>query len=136
MSATHKSPASRSYLWWAWIGYWFCLFIVMHIPKVGVGGLAIKGGDKVLHFCLYFLLTWLGGKAVASRSGHLRLSLLALWMLIYILYGAVDEWTQQYVGRTTSLYDWLADSAGVASAAGLLWFTSRGSRREARGGES
>ncbi|UCF34167.1 MAG: VanZ family protein [Phycisphaerales bacterium] len=109
---------------------------MMHIPKVGMGELAIKGGDKVLHFCLYFLLAWLGGKAVAWRSGRLRLSHLVLWSLIYIVYGGLDEWTQQYVGRTTSLHDWLADSAGVASAAVLLWFTSRGSVREARHSES
>jgi VanZ family protein len=107
----------------------------MHIPKVGMGGLAIKGGDKVLHFCLYFLLAWLGGKAILSRSGRLRLSLLVLWSLVYIVYGGLDEWTQQYVGRTTSLHDWLADGAGVASAAVVLWFSSRGSERNARQGE-
>jgi len=48
-----------------------------------------------------------------------RLSLL-LWAAIYVLYGAFDEWSQQFVHRSTSLADWYADVLGILTATVLL----------------
>ena len=40
--------------------------------------------------------------------------------LIGMAYGAIDEWTQQFVpGRTPDPYDYLADAAGLWCAIGI-----------------
>ena len=71
--------------------------------------------DKVGHFLIFgllatfvmripkmYLLGWRG--ALAST-------------LIVIAYGAVDEWRQSYIpGRTTEIYDLVADALGVSIA--------------------
>ena len=129
MSDSCPMPARRSRLWWMWIGYWVCLALVMHIPKLGAGGLLVKGGDKAVHFALYALLTWLGGKAYAARHGRLDRSVLLLWVLVYAAYGVLDEWTQDFVGRNTSLYDWLADVAGIVTATIVLVASEASKRR-------
>lgn len=66
--------------------------------------------DKVVHFLLYSGLGWM-----------LARTRLRLWLalLIGLLMGAGDECYQSLTpGRTPSVYDWLADAAGVT--AGLL----------------
>ena len=51
---------------------------------------------------------------------------LAVWAAVYIAYAVLDEWLQQFVGRTTSFVDWLADVAGVlAMSLALLGFRRR-----------
>ena len=119
-----------------WIGYWVCLALVMHIPKLGAGGLLVKGGDKAVHFALYALLTWLGGKAYAARHGRLDRSVLLLWVPVYAAYGVLDEWTQDFVGRTTSLHDWLADVAGIVTATIVLVASEASKRRNGETSEN
>jgi VanZ family protein len=46
-----------------------------------------------------------------------------------LLYAAVDEWTQRFVGRSTSLTDWWADIIGAMVGLTLYALTRRWYRR-------
>lgn len=86
--------------------------------------------DKVIHFVLYLVLTLLAGRwcLSASRAASTRATptrTLIKWAAGFALYAAFDEWSQQFVGRSTSLGDFLADVAGVAVAAVFLVRRSR-----------
>ncbi|MCH9001971.1 MAG: VanZ family protein [Planctomycetes bacterium] len=99
-----------------WCGYWIALFVLMHRPLGDIGKPPFPEADKVVHFVLYFGLTWIGGwRLRANHAGHGPAKLL-FWAGIYVAYGGIDEWLQSYVGRTMSLFDWFADVAGVAAA--------------------
>ncbi len=68
--------------------------------------------DKVVHFIAYLLLALLAGWIVWS-FGKLTFGRLVLAGLAVAVFGAIDEMTQPLVNRHMSLYDWLADFAGV-----------------------
>ncbi len=89
------------------IGYWLILFVVMHRPIPRGLDFLPGGTDLAVHLVLYFGLTILGWRylRVAVRKPSVR-TLLA-WGAVCIAYGAFDEWLQQFVGRKTSLSDWL-----------------------------
>jgi VanZ family protein len=79
----------------------------------------VQGGDKVTHTVLYGVLAYL-----AQRAGR-RNGLVASLALVGAVsaFGWADEWHQQFIpGRTRSVADWQADTAGAAAgvAASLL----------------
>ncbi len=120
-------PRSR----WVWIGYWVSLFVVMHVPVECGGPTLVPHGDKIIHFGLYYLLAWLGGRhqlAARRRQRAAGSSLRGyphglkpaarclLWAVVYAAYAALDECLQPFVGRTMSLGDWIADLIGISLA--------------------
>ena len=102
-----------------WIAYWALLFIATHVPMPGRGAVTVKHGDKIIHFVVYFILTWLGGRYVLA-TGRRTLRALTAWAAIYLLYAGADEYLQSLVGRTMSLSDWLADATGIVVATLVL----------------
>ncbi|MGB2987347.1 MAG: VanZ family protein [Phycisphaerae bacterium] len=118
--ALHRQPRQTIRSPWLWIGYWIGLFIATHVPLAGRGLVTVEHGDKLIHFAVYFLLTWLGGRHLLATGRHRAFSTLLIWAAIYALYAAVDEWLQSFVGRTMSLHDWLADLAGIVAASFVL----------------
>lgn len=73
--------------------------------------------DKVLHFGAYFVMAILSWRAL-RHTGVQKSNLALLCLLFCSLYGLSDEWHQSFVpGRTASVWDWLADSLGAATAA-------------------
>ncbi len=117
-----------------WIGYWVALLVAAHVPVAGRGAIPIRHGDKILHFGLYFLLTWLGGRYVLAASRRSALVILLVWAAVYAAYGVADEGLQQFVGRTTSLSDWWADLAGIVAATAVLLLGRRSSALSEHGG--
>lgn len=116
---SEDSPRQRRSLR-LWIGYWLGMFVVMHVPIVPRGAMAVQHGDKVTHFVLYFLLTWLGARYWRARGRRMSVGVLLGWAAVYTAYAAADEWLQQFVGRTTSMSDWVADVTGVVVATAIL----------------
>ncbi|UCG15819.1 MAG: VanZ family protein [Phycisphaerales bacterium] len=102
-----------------WLGAWVGLFIITHIP-VPAGTPIPRGGDKVLHFVAYFVLTMLGGRAALGRGRSITVAWAVVWAVIYAAYGAADELIQPLVGRTLAMGDWLADVGGVVAAMAIL----------------
>jgi len=115
-------PAPRGrWLVVLWLGYWAGLFALTHLPKLGRAPSPIPHSDKLVHFGLFFGLTILGHLACTRRSAPSARKTLG-WSAVYLVYGALDEWLQQFVGRTPDIADWLADGAGVIAATLLvLW---------------
>jgi len=73
--------------------------------------------DKALHFVEYAGLAllvcrgWLG-------EGFGRAAAIASAVAVTALYGATDEWHQQWVpGRDSSVFDWAADTIGAVAGA-------------------
>ena len=111
-----------------WLGYWAVLFIVMHVPEPKGIGQPVPHGDKAIHFVAYLLLTLIGGWHLTRKTSR-PLGLCAAWACIYVAYGAIDEWLQQFVNRTPSVADWLADTAGVVVGSLILAVVAYRSRR-------
>lgn len=117
--------AGRPRIFWLWVGYWMALFVVMHVPVGGPAPVPINHFDKLVHCGLYFLLVWLGGWSLRSRGHYRSLRSLMMWAVVYVAYAALDEWLQSFVGRTMSLWDFLADMVGIVGATILLERTRR-----------
>jgi len=118
-------PSRRRLLGRLWAAYWVVLFILTHTRLEAFPTPSFSYADKLEHFGSYFLLTYLGGRFwLAGKVGSPGRVLL-LWAGIYAAYGGFDEWLQQFVERTMSLYDWLADAAGIALASVVLAWNKR-----------
>ena len=112
-------PPATAKAWQLVLGcYWAALFIGTHVPGTAplVPGDTI---DKVVHAIAFAILaallatTW-----EATREVPLRGRLFVTWLVV-VTYGAIDEWTQPFVGRHASVADWLADAVGAAVGLGL-----------------
>ena len=114
-----------------WVGtavVWGGMFVLTHIPVVLPR--LVESHDKSAHFLGYLVL---GGAIFASlRAAGWRDPTLAV-LIIGMAYGAIDEQSQKFVGRSCDLNDWFADVAGLAVAVtvGALvtkWFDRRAAR--------
>jgi VanZ family protein len=92
--------------------YWLALFVTTHIPS---NFAALPGGstDKIVHVTAFALLALLLATAWHLSVGQLGLRHMALAWIVLVLYGALDEWTQTFVGRQASLYDLASDALGA-----------------------
>ena len=100
-------------------------FLLSHIPQQKVPeDLRIGGWDKVMHVIAYGCITGLFLYAIKSPINWKTLLII---FLSFALFGFIDEYTQSFVGRSCSFYDWLADILGSAAAMGI-WGTIRTGR--------
>lgn len=73
--------------------------------------MGVAGADKLVHFSLYAVLGALVARALAAPRARRGLVLAAAQLM---LFGALDEWHQQFVpGRSAELADWVADLLGA-----------------------
>lgn len=86
------------------------------VPGVDVGGLPL---DKAAHLALYLGLSLLVIGACGFRRGGCWQGVAGCFLGI-LVFAAVDEVTQAWVGRMPEVLDWMAD--GVGAAAGVLGF--------------
>jgi VanZ family protein len=95
--------------------YALALVAATHYPHVTIPG-EIPDSDKIVHFVAYFVLAILVWQWL--EAGAKPLSAATVWITAVALMGigAVDEYTQQFVGRTTDVVDWVADAAGISCA--------------------
>lgn len=78
-------------------------------PLVGEGG---GNGDKVLHFAAFYGLALLGAAAFPGRKA-------LIWLAVLLCgYGALIEILQPLppFGRDRDVFDWVADTIGIALA--------------------
>lgn len=96
--------------------YWLLLFIGTHLPPwldpTPGGNAPDDHRDKLLHCLAFAGLAFLLCTAGALRFGFRR-RLLALVLVGLMAYAALDEWSQQFVGRDTQEEDWGADVLGI-----------------------
>ena len=89
-----------------------------HIPQDNLGQQTVLLQiDKILHVTAYGIITFLAISSVKFRP-YFRIKLIVFILVISI--GYLDEYYQSFVGRTSSIVDWLADISGVVL--GLIVF--------------
>ncbi len=103
----------RTVLWSLAIVYWIGLFILTHVPARRLPQPGVS--DKIMHLAAYGVLmslvlgaNWIGGAKPRFP----------LWGIVVtiLIYGALDEWLQSFVGRSCEFGDWLADATGAGLA--------------------
>jgi VanZ family protein len=109
--------------------YWITLATLTHYPRVRIPG-EIPSSDKVVHFGAFGLLAFLWWQLVAVR-GRLAGSTVWIAAALLIAYAALDEYTQQFVGRYTDLADGVANTAGIACVLIALELRRRHAARRA-----
>ena len=116
------------------------MFAATHLP-LSPGPPASRFADKIIHFVLYFMLVVLGARWFVP-TGAMPPTLttaprrILAWAAVFTAYAAFDEWLQQFVGRTMSGGDLLADTAGIAAATIILIARRRSGPISAAGGET
>ena len=104
------------------------IFVLSSIPSDVFPDLGIFRFDKVIHavvFALFALLVFLALRHQQRFPGLARHSY-SITILIVILYGAVDEFHQRFVaGRSSDLFDLIADALGACVVVFFLWLHSR-----------
>jgi VanZ family protein len=110
--------ALRLFAWALTAAYWVIIFVITHLPPSGLPRMRVS--DKGAHFIGYGLLS--AGLFVSlSLTGLAARRCAIVVLLIAMGYGAFDEWSQQFVRRTSELDDWLADVGGALVAVGVMW---------------
>lgn len=128
---------------WAPVVTWAALILIGTSLPPSALPRGPENSDKLAHLALYAVLAALFLRAlelVAAKREH-RPTQFALSLLKTIIFcavfGALDEWHQQFVQRTTSLADWIADVGGaVAGAFGLAAYLRSEARRSDNGGST
>lgn len=128
MTPDHPLTPRRRLLKRLWLGYWMLLFTLTHVPMPSSDAVNIPNVDKLAHFGCYGLLAYLSGRYWASADRRRTTLRLMGWAVAYAAYGAFDEWLQQFVNRTMSLYDWLADLGGIGLGTVVIWWQLRKKR--------
>ena len=107
LPATPRSQASNP-LQWVW-PLAFAALIFFASSRSRVVGPHFQNSDKLVHFAAYGLLATLICRQWPGWRG-------AGWaLLLASAYGASDEWHQSFVpGRSSDVFDWVADTAGAA----------------------
>ncbi len=96
----------------------FCavIFWQSHFPSVIAGPPIVPFADKIMHLGAYTVLgllclRWLAREVPGAKKGKIILA----GFVLTSLFGLSDEFHQSFIiGRTASVYDFMADCAGAA----------------------
>jgi VanZ family protein len=95
---------------WGPAAFWAAVLFLLSEAQPDSTSMWLSVNDKVAHLGLYTIM----GAALAWGERCVGRKLPFLLILLGVSYGALDEWHQSFVpGRTPSLGDVLADTAGV-----------------------
>lgn len=95
-----------------------CILLLTSLPGSEIPSLLWPHIDKVVHFCMYFTLSFTVARALTGRvrrqvswKRYSRLILLAI--VLCSAFGLLDEWHQHFVpDRSFEWLDWAADTLG------------------------
>jgi VanZ family protein len=97
------------------------IFLVSSIPSLTAPGPRSLSPDKIAHVVEYSILGALLYGFTGDRLGRSKVMAVMFIIAVGATIGALDEAYQGYVpGRDMSIYDWIADVAGVALGAALM----------------
>lgn len=106
----------------------FAIFVLSSIPRLPTLLGVPEGADKIAHALMFFVLCWLSRRAFFYQSYLPLLSRYALLgaLIFTVVYGMLDEFHQRFVpGRTSDLYDIMADAGGAFLYAVIAWMAQR-----------
>ena len=117
MPAPTASPFRRLRLlfWLLTAAWWVLIATLTHLPPSRLP--LVPGSDKTHHLLAYAALALLLGFSLLFTFPR-RWWLPWAVLVVGTCYGALDEVTQTWVGRTADFEDWIADAVGTA--AGIL----------------
>ena len=119
---------TRAVRWLAVAAYVAIIFVLSAQPGLSVPG-TFELRDKFAHVAEYGGLSWLVERAARVTwpgAPAMRRALVAVLAISAL--GVLDEWFQSGVpGRDSTVYDWIADTAGAGlGQAWALWRARRG----------
>ena len=123
--------------WLAVVGWVLVIETLTSWPSPPSFG-APQGSDKVVHFTMYATLGLLALRAASAHVGAPRWRRVLAVVGCVSLWGALDEWHQQFIpSRSMELGDWIADSIGGIAGATIFSLTVgragvSGNRRESQ----
>ena len=95
------------------IALWLTAFTLTHLPAKEVPNFHLS--DKILHTTGFLGLA--AAFAITLQAyGVQRKRRILLVILIMLAYGAFDENTQPYFGRSCEFLDWVCDAVGTTAA--------------------
>jgi len=98
------------------------ILVLTSIPGADLPQVAVRHADKFVHLGMYGVFGWLLARSLFRGERARRAVVMAV--LGVSLFGAADEWHQQFIpGRSMELFDWVADTTGAlagASAAAVV----------------
>jgi VanZ family protein len=108
---------------------WLTLFVLTHLPALGPLSPSTRF-DEFVHGLAFAVLAFVLATTWRLNAGELSLAQLGWAWLVLLMYAALDEWTQQFVGRSTSITDWWSDITGamvglVLYAVSRRWYQRR-----------
>lgn len=109
---TRVVPRWRTILW---LAYALLLMTLTHLPKRDIERIPIHIWDKLAHFVAYFFLAVLTALAHPAATQWRRPARVMAWLAGLLLFAALDEWTQPWIGRDCEFDDWLADAIGLGA---------------------
>jgi VanZ family protein len=129
--AGERRPAFLRAAWW-WgpvVLYAVAIFIASSISKPP--SLPELVTDKDVHGSLYGGFALIVLRALAKRWDRVTLATGLTTIVLVVLYGISDEFHQSFVpGRTSDVFDVIADGLGATAAVVIAWLFARfGARR-------
>jgi VanZ family protein len=115
------------------LGWALLIFIASSIPSLAPIKVKSLQVDKILHCAVFFVLAWLLYRAILNQARRtlLRRNPKLFTLVLGVAYGVFDEVHQFFVtGRSSEIYDVIADAAGVVAFVLIAW---AGERSRARG---
>ncbi len=113
-------------------GFFFFLLWVIYLANTGQGhplfklGQSIPNGDKVGHFLLFGLLTFLANLSFQYKSFTLKKIKLYKGSVIVLIFVTLEELSQHFVAsRTLDIFDYGADLIGISLATLLSWVCAK-----------
>lgn len=117
----------------AWMALIFYLSAQPSLPMPSI----VEGQDKVMHFVTYAVLGFLATCAVGPLRGIFAWHRVTAAAIFTLLYGMSDEFHQSFVpGRSSSVFDLLADGLGGLTGAWFARYLSKLPGRQCRSDES
>jgi VanZ family protein len=112
------NASSPVLLWGPAILYAALIFWLSSLSRVPTGP---ENSDKVFHFFEYFLFAALLWRALRQHFQKRMFGRILTVLLMGAIYAASDEIHQIFVpGRTSSVFDWIADVAGILGMLTLM----------------
>lgn len=107
------------YIYTVTLLWWIAIWVVSSTPSDKLPTLKIIGWDKLGHFGVYLVLALLINRSLLSLKVRKKQAILIY--LIVLLSAALDEYHQLMIpGRAVSVWDFLANSAGLLIGFGIL----------------
>lgn len=102
--------------------YWAALISLSFRSSNELPRFDIPHLDKLVHFCFFFGLSFLLGRALIHLRPRWSLQRIGLCAILFgLAYGVVDEYIQSFVpGRVPDFYDYLFDIFGSLAGVGFL----------------